>query len=128
MRSLITALSIIGVIVAALFIGNLYDKNRTPKNHTQFGVSFSQKQAIHLGLDPHQTYLSILKDLKVKKLRLVAYWDEVELEDDKYSLQDLEFYLSEAKKNKAEVLLTVGYKVPRWPECYAPSWVDQGDI
>lgn len=128
MKALFVSLFFIGIIVAIFLGGNIYDQSTTPNNHTRFGISFSQKQAESLGLNAHETYLSILNDLKVKKLRLVAYWDEIEKEDDKYDFKDLEFYLNEAKKHKAEVLLAVGYKVPRWPECNAPNWIDQADI
>jgi hypothetical protein len=34
----------------------------------------------------------------------------------------LDWYLTEAQARNAEIVLVVGYKQPRWPECYAPPW------
>jgi len=34
----------------------------------------------------------------------------------------LDWQIQEAKKRKVEVILAVGRKVPRWPECHIPSW------
>lgn len=87
-----------------------------------FGVTFSQVFAEELQLDWKIAYLAILDELKVKKLRLVAYWQKIESEKGKYSFDDLDWQIQEAEKRNAEVILAIGRKLPRWPECHIPSW------
>src|SRR5579872_4742464 len=42
------------------------------------GTTFIPDYAESFGLDPHQTLNAILGDLKMKQVRLVSYWSEVE--------------------------------------------------
>ncbi len=93
----------------------------------QLGVSYSPDYAAELGLDPHQTYEDILSQLDVKLIRLNAYWNEIEPQPGAYDFNDLDYYVGEAGRHQAKVLLTVGYKLPRWPECRAPQWLDHSD-
>jgi len=93
------------------------------KKDLRYGVTFSLKQARDLGLDWRKVYQDMFTDLGVKKVRLVAYWDELEPESGRYEWSDLDWQLDQAAQNKAEVILTVGGRVPRWPECHFPSWV-----
>lgn len=87
-----------------------------------YGVTFSQKFAEELGLDWQKTYSAILDDLKVRKLRLIAYWDLVEPEDDKFNFENLDWQVAEAEKRNANIILVLGRKTPRWPECHIPNW------
>lgn len=88
-----------------------------------FGVTFSPRYAASLGLNPHNTYLQMFQDLKVQKVRLPAYWDDIEQTMNSYDFRELDFYVSEAHKNNAQVILAIGYKLPRWPECRFPTWL-----
>lgn len=88
-----------------------------------FGVTFSPRYANQLGLDPRETYTKILTDLKVKKVRLPVYWDEIETFPNTYEFYQMDYYLNSAQEKGVEVILVLGYKVPRWPECFAPPWV-----
>jgi len=92
-------------------------------NHPIFGITFSNKYATYLGLDWKKAYLAILDDLQVKNLRLIAYWDQIEPTSGKYDFTDLDFQISEAAKRNAKVVIAVGRKLPRWPECHDPSWI-----
>ena len=87
-----------------------------------FGITFSQIFAEKMGLDWPEAYLNILDDLKVKKLRLIAYWPKIEPNQGEYSFTDLDWQISEAVKRDAEVILVIGRKLPRWPECHIPDW------
>lgn len=87
-----------------------------------FGVTFSQPHTVGIGLDWQETYQAILKDLGVRRLRLSAYWNAVEPEDDEYDFKDLDWQMDEAAKYEAKVVLSIGRKLPRWPECHAPGW------
>ncbi|MGC8775857.1 MAG: beta-galactosidase [Minisyncoccia bacterium] len=87
-----------------------------------FGITFSETYAKSLGLDSKKVYLDILNELKVKKLRLVAYWNLIETQKNNFNFDYLDFQIKEAEKRNAEVVLAVGYRVPRWPECHLPEW------
>ena len=93
-----------------------------PAPEVTFGVTFSQIFAEDMGLDWQAAYLAILDDLKVKKLRLVAYWPEIEPRPGQYLFDDLDWQIREAERRDAEVILAIGQKVPRWPECHIPDW------
>lgn len=117
---------IFSIFIVITFIGFLFSRGRVyDKNELQYGVTYSAKQARDLGLDWQETFIKILDELKVKKVRLVAYWDEIELEQDKYNFNDLDWQISEAAKRNAEVIITVGGRVPRWPECHLPNWAKE---
>jgi len=88
-----------------------------------YGVNFSQKQADSLGLDWKRAYLSILNDLNVKNLRLVAYWDLIEPKQGNFNFADLDWQMDQARRHNAKVILAIGQRVPRWPECHYPTWV-----
>ena len=93
-----------------------------PAEKINYGVTFSSKYASDLGLDWQKAYLAILTELKPKYVRLVAYWDEAEPLPDVYNYTDIKWQLAEAQDRNVKVILTMGYKVPRFPECFAPEW------
>lgn len=87
-----------------------------------YGVTFSSKYVRQLSLDPQKVFDAMTDDLGVKKVRLVAYWDEIERDQDKYDFSDLDWQLQKAKEKDLEVILSLGRRVPRWPECHIPGW------
>ncbi len=90
---------------------------------TTFGVSYSPNYAQALGLDPKITYQKVLQDLNVKNIRLAAYWNEINPKLGIYDFTDLDYYINEAAKNHTQIILALGYKLFRWPECRAPGWL-----
>lgn len=88
----------------------------------EFGVSFSPLYAESLGLNPKEAYRVILDELKPQSVRLPIYWSEVEKADDQFDFGEIEWYLQEAGKRGIKVVLTVGYRNFRYPECYPPEW------
>ncbi|MDP3997342.1 MAG: beta-galactosidase [Candidatus Andersenbacteria bacterium] len=92
---------------------------------TVFGASFDAQHAAGLGLDWRQSYLAVLDDLKVKRLRLDSYWSVIEPNEGKYDFIALDYQMDEAAKHGASVILTIGRKQPRWPECHVPSWAEK---
>ena len=88
----------------------------------EYGVTFSKKQAVALGFDWQKLYLSIFDDLGVKKIRLPAYWNEIEKTDGIYDWQDLDWQIEKASSRGAEIIFAVGGRLPRWPECHFPDW------
>lgn len=90
----------------------------------EWGVTFSQTYAQNeLGLDWRQTYLAILDDLRVDHIRLSAYWNMIEKQEGIYDFSDLDWQIEEASKRGVKIILAVGRRLPRWPECHDPSWL-----
>ena len=110
------------VLVGLYLLGTLY-ASFIPPHQMIFGVSFSPRYAAELGLDPKITFQDILTNLKVKNIRLSAYWDEIEPKENQFDFANLDYYVNQATKANAQVILVIGHKVPRWPECFAPNWV-----
>ncbi|MEX0917321.1 MAG: beta-galactosidase [Candidatus Paceibacterota bacterium] len=90
-----------------------------------YGVSFNTLYARELGLDEKEVYRAILDDLGARHLRLAAHWDMVEPQDDAYNFSELDFQMNEAKERNADVILGVGRRLPRWPECHVPKWAEE---
>jgi hypothetical protein len=111
---------------ALLLVGLYLFSREKPPEKFSYGVSFSQKYAQELGLDWKKTYLAVLDDLGARRLRLMAYWDLIEPEEGNYNFSDLDWQVEEAGKRGAEIILVIGRKLPRWPECHIPSWA-KGD-
>ncbi|MDP1629411.1 MAG: beta-galactosidase [bacterium] len=110
-------------LIWAVFLLTVYGFYKNPPSaDLQFGVNFSKKQALRFNLDWRKTYLEILDDLNVKFVRLAAYWDEIEPEEGNYNFSDLDWQIEEARKRNAKIILAVGLRLPRWPECHAPQW------
>lgn len=116
---------ILVAVIIILFIAFLLSRGHVyKKDELSYGVTFSQKQALDLGLDWQEVYTAMLDDLGVKKLRLSAYWDEIEAERDSYSWKDIDWQIEEASKRNVEIILAVGGRLPRWPECHFPAWYE----
>lgn len=113
------------VMVVLLFFVVLLSQGRTYKEKDlSYGVTFSKKHALSLGLDWQKLYLAIIDDLGVDNIRIPAYWDEVEAERDRYNYDDLDWQIKKAKEKGVKVILAVGGRLPRWPECHFPGWTD----
>src|ERR1700741_4631750 len=111
---------VIGLVlfIAALSYGN------NPK-YIEYGVTFSKTYSDELGLPWKDVYLAALDDLKIRKFRLVAYWPMIEPNKDSFNFEELDFQIGEAKKRDAEVILSIGRRLPRWPECHIPNWAKE---
>jgi hypothetical protein len=94
------------------------------KQDLEYGVTFSKKQAEELDLNWQETFRALL-GLGVKKLRLPAYWNEIEISQDEFNWDDLDWQLEQADKRGVEVILAVGGRLPRWPECHFPGWASK---
>lgn len=90
-----------------------------------YGVTFSKKYALDLELDWQKTYLAILSDLKVSSIRLIAYWDEIEKQQDTFDFADLDWQVGQAANRGVSITLVVGRRAPRWPECHDPTWLEK---
>jgi hypothetical protein len=112
---------LIFILILAFVIYLFVGESKTNQNIV-WGVNFSQKHAQNLGLDWKNTYSALLDDLGVKNLKVAAHWDLLEPEKDKYNFDDLDWQVAEAEKRGAKILLVIGMKTGRWPECHIPTW------
>jgi hypothetical protein len=112
----------IGLCIWFLTQEKIYDKK-----DLSYGVTFSQKEANDLGLDWKNLYINILDDLQVKKIRLPVYWDLIEKEKGVYDWEDINWQVEEGQKRNAQLILALGERVPRWPECHQPEWAKKMD-
>ncbi|MDD5033002.1 MAG: beta-galactosidase [Candidatus Pacebacteria bacterium] len=87
-----------------------------------FGITFSKKQADELGLNWREVYLATLEELGFKKIRVPVYWQDVESEQNRFDFSVYDEMIALAQKNNAEIILAIGVKLPRWPECHEPEW------
>jgi len=110
------------VFVVYFFVGFTY-----PSKEIDWGVNFSVKQTDFLKIDARETYLAILDDLKAKNVKISVYWDLIEKEKGKYDFDELDWQMKEAEKRNINVVLAIGMKVPRWPECHLPLWARDMD-
>lgn len=119
----------VSVIIALTVILLVYFNIPVSKenNNSKLGITFSSRYASDIGLDPKETYVNILDGLNVKKVRIPVYWDLVEKEEGQYDFSDIDWQMEESQKRNVEVILVVGQKVPRWPECAIPERLKNND-
>ncbi len=53
-----------------------------------------------------------------------AHWALIEKARGVYDWQELDWLMNESAKRGVKVMLAVGHKTPRWPECHAPKWIN----
>ena len=120
---IILAIFVLALLMFAYFNIPVSDQN----DRAKLGVTFSHRYAGDIGLDWKKAYLAILDDLNVKKIRIPVYWDLVETVEGRYDFSDVDWQIFEARKRNVDIILTIGQKVPRWPECAIPDWAMASD-
>jgi len=118
-------LKIILLVIIGLFLifSFYFFTGKAPEaEKNSWGINFSQKHAENLGLDWRETYLALLDELKVKNIKLITQWDLIEPEKDQYYFEDLDWQIKRAEDYNAKLLLVIGMKTGRWPECHIPDW------
>lgn len=109
-----------GVVFLLLF--SFFFVGKAPQKEVKWGVNYSSKHARQLGLDHRETYLAILNDLKPERIKMATHWDELEPEENEFHFTELDWMIKKAKEENTKILLVVGMKTPRWPECHVPLW------
>lgn len=122
----IIAVAVVGVLlltVVIIFGEELFEKLHPLPKKISFGVTFSSEFAGYLNLDYQRVYLSVLDELGIKLLRLPTYWTRIETKRGRFDFSEVDFMVSEAQERGVKVILVVGARQPRWPECFQPDWV-----
>ncbi|NMC51846.1 hypothetical protein GYA54_03915 [Candidatus Kuenenbacteria bacterium] len=123
----LVSIFVAGLLLAAFIwaIFNVLDFSSSA-GEARFGVTFSHKYTSeNLGLDWKKVYLAIVDDLGVKDIRLVSPWDWTEKEEGQYNFADLDWMIQEAGKRNINIVLAIGRRTPRWPECHDPLWLKE---
>lgn len=122
MKKFFKILILIIILILMAIVIYFYADQPSSSENINWGVAFSQKQAQFLGLDWKKLYSAMLDDLGFKKIKIATHWDLLESQKDEYDFSDLDWQIAEAKKYGAQVVLAIGLKTPRWPECHLPNW------
>jgi hypothetical protein len=117
-KIILIILALISVLALILVYLAQYPKPET----ITYGMSFNTMYATELGLDWKETYDAILNNLGVRHLRLAAHWPMVEPVAGNYNFTELDYQIKRAEEVDADVVLAVGRRLPRWPECHVPDW------
>lgn len=119
---------IIFILLLAVFFLALYfifkNKDYSSPNEPQWGVTISTLYVKKLGLNWTEVFQDTINELGVKLLRIPIYWQEVEKTKGKYNFAAVQYMLDESYKKNVNVLLVVGMRQPRWPECHYPVWLN----
>lgn len=122
MRRLILTGKILVIVILLLAVFVMWLAYKPAPEQITYGMSFNTMYARELGLDWKATYDAILGELGVRHLRLAAHWPMIEPVKDTYNFEELDYQIQEAEKVNATVVLAVGRRLPRWPECHIPQW------
>lgn len=123
-------LLIISIFILIIFGCLLYFGRQTADSNRkiEWGATYSKLFAQKMGLDWQKVYLEILDDLKIKNLRLIAYWPEIEPEKGVFNFSDMDWQIEQVASRNAKIILAVGRKLPRWPECHEPEWAKKLEL
>jgi hypothetical protein len=122
MKMLQYILLFIFIVFVFFFVG------RAPvSDNIVWGVNFSQKQSQDLDLSWKDNYSALIDDLGVKNIKLAVYWDLIEKEEGKYFFEDLDWQIKKAEDSNVALMMAIGMKAPRWPECHIPDWAKNKD-
>ena len=127
MKKVLKKILLVIFLIILLIAGYLFVGKAPEVKEINWGVNFSHKHAKLLGLDWKETYSALIDDLGVKNIKLAVYWDLIEEAEGVYDFQDLDWQIKVAEEKGVELLLVIGMKVPRWPECHIPGWAEQSD-
>lgn len=117
---------IFGCITTASIATPLFMSHVSQADHeVMWGVDFSESQAEYLGLDPQETYSAIVHDLGAKQIKIHINWNATETEPDVFDFTSLDREVREAEENNVKLILVIGMKTGRWPECHTPAWLEQ---
>jgi hypothetical protein len=123
-KKILKRILLVFLFLFLVFLGYLFIGHAPQPKEITWGVNFSQKHTQSLGLDWKETYLALLDDLKARHFKVAAHWDQLEPVDGKFYFDDMDWQIGEAEKRGADIILVIGMKTTRWPECHLPGWTN----
>lgn len=127
-RSLQRGIAMLGILViAAAAVSGFFawKRQEKPVERIRWGVTFSPHFAWELGVNSHEAFEAVLDELKPKQIRLPVHWSEVEATPGEYQFDEVDWLLGEAEKRKIGIILAIGQRIPRYPECHIPTWAQK---
>lgn len=114
------AIALVALVIVAMYgVAEWYIHSESGPQ--QLGVSFIPDYAVSLGVDPQAT-MDALINAGVRNFRLVSYWSDIEQSQGHYDFSQLDWQFQKADAAHAHIVLTLGLRQPRWPECHMPGW------
>ncbi|MFA5155745.1 MAG: hypothetical protein WC453_04980 [Patescibacteria group bacterium] len=130
-KSYIWYLALVAAVALAIYLLKFsapYPFQRDLRHQPDFfGVTFSTKFCDELGLDWRETYAAVLDELSAKYIRIPVYWDEIEPTEGNYDFSKYDYLINEGERRGAKFIISLGRRVPRWPECHSPAWINLKD-
>lgn len=118
-------ISLFIALAAAVFLMRVITANLgLEEKEIVLGATYSKHYAEQLGIDWQAGFTASLDDLGILSWRLPAYWDDLEPESGIYDFSSTDWLIEQVAKRKGHIILAVGRKLPRWPECHAPAWIE----
>jgi len=121
-----TGLKIVLFTIAFFILGttalSLWAHTLRADEKVVWGVDWSDSQATYLGLDPAEAYSAVIHDLGAKHIKIHINWNDTEKEQHQFDFTSLDREVREAEDNNVQLILVVGMKTGRWPECHTPEW------
>lgn len=114
------------VLVTFVFIAFNLPVGKTHPD-VQLGMTYSYRYAEALGLDPRYALQAQIEELSIKHWRIPVYWDLVEPVQGQADYSEVDWQLEAIEKVGGTAILSIGQRVPRWPECHIPAWA-QSDV
>ncbi len=114
--------SLIIVAILGFLYGQAWLLSLKKNEKAVFGASFTPDYARYLQVDEKKVFDSIINDWGFKFVRIPVQWNNVEKEKGKFDFSETDYFMNEAKEKGVRVILAIGQKTPRWPECHVPNW------
>lgn len=118
----VVIITVLLVFIAMWSIGQwyIYTQRNIPLT---YGVTFIPDYAQSLGVNPQKTMNALIR-IGVRQFRLTSYWSDIQPSPGQYNFSQLNWEFAQANKVHAKIILTVGLRQPRWPECHPPNWIN----
>lgn len=117
----------IAILFACLFLFARISTSlrQIPNQPVRFGITYSTVYASNLGLDVMKTYQDLIENLGVRVVRLPVYWSDIEPQKGFYVWNQLDALIKYSEEHHVLLTVSLGRKVPRWPECFIPNWAQK---
>lgn len=113
---------IVAVLGLVFVLGPFVFPKTTALEDIRYGATWSTMYAEQLGVDPTEGFEAAVTDLGIGLWRVPVYWDRVEAVRGEFNWSEVDAIVDVAEENDADVILAIGRRVPRWPECFFPDW------
>ena len=114
-------LVILALLLFSLLILFVLAQKEVPQKIT-YGISYNLPYVLELGLNPDVVFDAFVNDLKVRDFRLSTHWTLIEPIQNQFDFTWMDTDIRKVEKVNGHIILGVGRRLPRWPECHVPDW------